>query len=290
MRKISKLENPFKMHRENVLTYVDMDPELLKEKDSWYYIDGRVMFFKPRDDVRVAGECISQAYAEALGEKAAKYSVVKLNERLGLISENFQDCGRYQYYDFCQLYQLFSSFPRRYNCFTLKELLKTVEYYEPEGGLDLQQALINRFIFDWFTHQLDSNPRNTNLRRHKKTRKLELDHVFDKEQSFGVNSAGMFDEEMLEMWIPSIPYDEIDFKEHPYQVDGLDANVFALLIDYPDMTAKALEHVFSISYKEILDSFVSGENSFSLPEGTLAYLKGIGEKKEHEKEKLYQLV
>ena len=91
MRKIAKIDKPFKLHQSNVLTYVDIDPELLREKDTWYYLNGKVSFFKPRSDVRVAAECISEAYAEALGFRAAKYSVVKLDEQIGLVSENFQD-------------------------------------------------------------------------------------------------------------------------------------------------------------------------------------------------------
>ncbi len=290
MRKILKIHDPFKMAQSNVLTYVDMDPELLKEKDTWYYIQSKVVFFKPREDVRVAGECISQAYAEALGEKAAQYSVVKLDGKIGLLSENFQEKGKYRYYDFCQLHQLFSSFPRRYNQFTLKQLLETLEYHDPEAYKPLQQALITRYIFDWFTHQLDGNPRNINLRENKKTGKLELDHVFDKEQSFGVNNDGVFDEEKLEIWIPAIPYDEMDFKKNPYQIDGLDANIFSLITDYPDMAVVAFERVFSVDYKTILDTFASGEKPFSLPDATLTYLKGIVDRKEYEKDKVLQLV
>lgn len=289
-RKIKKLMNPFKMTQQNVLFYVDIDPELLAEKDSWYYVDGKVSFFKHREDVRVAGECISQAYAAALGEDVAKYSVVRLHETIGLLSENFQQKSKYRYFDFCQLHQLFSSFPRRYNCFTLKSLLQTLEYYIPENYQPLQQSLINRYVFDWFTHQLDGNPRNSNFRQDRITGKLEIDHVFDKEQSFGVSPNGFFDEERLEIWIPSIPYDSTEFRDNPFKFEGLDANLFALISDYPDMTVKAFEHIFSLPCSEILETFMGGETAFSLPKETLNYLVGIADRKEYEKEKILQLV
>lgn len=291
MRKIKKINKPFKMQQEGVLTYVDIDPELLREKDSWYIVDSKVSFYKPRHDVRVAGECISVAYAQALGNETANYSVVNLDDKIGLLSPNFQDTHRYSYYDFCQLYKLFPSYPNKYNHFTLKELLQTFAYhYDDETCATLQQMLISRYLYEWFTHQLDGNPRNTNLRQDKDTKVLDLGPVFDKEQSFGVNEHGLFDEEKLEIWVPSIPYEDIDFRTKPYQIDGIDANVFSLLIDYPDVAVAALEHLFTVDYDAILDTFVSGESSFSLPAETRSYLKGIVEKKAYEKEKILKIV
>lgn len=291
MRKINKFEKQLKLSQESVLTYVDMDPELLREKDSWYLINSKVTFFKIRKDVRIAGECISKAYAEALGSDTASYNVIELNGKIGLASENFQDKHQYEYYDFCQLYQLFPSFPKRYNYFTLKELLQTFAYhYDEEKTMLLQQALIERYVYEWFTHQLDGNPRNTNLQRNKQSGLLELGPVYDKEQAFGVNENGMFDERKLEMWLPSIPYEDLSFRDNPYLIDGLDANIFSLLIDYPEMTINSLEKIFKIDYSTILKTFTSGENSFSLPKDTLVYLQGVVEKKEHEKEKLLQSI
>ncbi len=291
MRKINKFEKQLKLSQASVLSYVDMDPELLKEKDSWYLINSKVTFFKPRKDVRIAGECISRAYAQALGNAVANYSVIELDGKVGLASENFQDRHNFEYYDFCQLYQLFPSFPKRYNYFTLKELLQTFGYhYDEETTLSLQQAIIDRYIYEWFTHQLDGNPRNTNLQKNKSNGVLELGPVYDKEQSFGVSENGLFDERKLEMWVPSIPYEDLTFRDNPYQIDGLDANIFSLLVDYPEMTIESLEKIFKVDYKTILNTFTSGENSFSLPSETLGYLQGVVERKEHEKEKLLQSI
>lgn len=291
MRKIVKITNPLKMSQPNVLTYVDIDPNLLKEKDSWYLIDSKVSFFKVRKDVRIAGECISKAYAEALGNDTANYSVVALNERIGLLSENFQDRSKFAYFDFCQLHQLFPSLPQRYNYFTLKEILNTFGYhYDEETTYKLQKALIERYVFEWFTHQLDGNPRNTNFRLDKDYNILELGPVFDKEQAFGVNENGLFDESKLDIWMPSIPYDDLSFREKPYQVDGLDANILSLIMDYPDITLEVLEKIFSIDYKTILYRFTSGENAFSLPKDTIEYLQGVVDRKKQEQEKILQLV
>lgn len=291
MRKINKFESQLKLSQESVLTYVDMDPELLKEKDSWYLINSNVTFFKVRRDVRIAGECISMAYANALGSRTADYSVIELNGKIGLASKNFQDRRNYEYYDFCQLYKLFPSFPKRYNYFTLKELLQTFSYhYDEKTTESLQSAVIERYVFEWFTHQLDGNPRNTNLCKNKNSGLLELGPVYDKEQAFGVNEKGMFDERKLEIWLPSIPYEDLSFRDNAYQIDGLDANIFSLLVDYPEMTIAALEKIFKVDYFTILKSFTTGENTFSLPNDTLTYLQGVVERKEHEKEKLLKAI
>lgn len=291
MRKISKITNPLRMSQESVLDYVDIDPNLLKEKDSWYLIDSKVSFFKNRKDARIAGECISKAYAEALSYNAANYSVVELEGKIGLLSENFQDTRKHGYYDFCQLHQLFPSLPQRYNYFTLKEILNTFGYhYNEEQTMALQNSLIERYLFEWFTHQLDGNPRNTNFRLDKKTNILELGPVFDKEQAFGVNENGLFDERKLEMWMPSIPYDDLSFREKPYQIEGLDANVLSLMMDYPDVTVEVLEKIFAVDYKTILRRFTSGENPFSLPPETIEYLQGVVDRKSEEKDKILQLV
>lgn len=291
MRKIDKIVNPLKMNQSSVLAYVDIDPNLLKEKDSWYFVNSKVSFFKKRKDARIAGECISKAYAEALGHQAADYSVVELNEKIGLLSPNFQDRSKFSYFDFCQLYQLFPSLPAKYNYFTLKEILRTFGYhYDEETTYQLQRALIERYVFEWFTHQLDGNPRNTNFQLDKKTNLLAIGPVFDKEQAFGVNESGFFDESKLDMWLPSIPYDDLSFRDKPYQIDDLDANILSLLMDYPDMTVEILEDVFKVDYKSILNRFSSGENSFNLPPETLTYLQSVVERKKFEKEKMLQLI
>lgn len=291
MRKINKIANPLKMSQKSVLDYVDIDPNLLREKDSWYLVDSKVSFFKVRKDVRIAGECISKAYAEALSYSTANYSVVSLDEKIGLLSESFHDKRKHAYYDFCQLHQLFPSLPQRYNYFTLKEILSTFGYhYDEEITRNLQCSLIERYIFEWFTHQLDGNPRNTNFRLDKQTNLLELGPVFDKEQAFGVNENGLFDERKLDMWMPSIPYDDLSFREKPYQIDGLDANILSLIMDYPDITVEVLEKIFKVDYKTVLKRFTSGENAFTIPPETLEYLQGIVARKKEEKEKILQLV
>ena len=291
MRKINKIPKPLRMSQKSVLDYVDIDPNLLKEKDSWYFVNSRVSFFKKRGDVRIAGEFISKAYATALGNDTASYEVVELEEKVGLLSENFQDKSRFGYFDFCQLHQLFPSLPQRYNYFTLKEILNTFGYhYDEETTHNLQYSLIERYMFEWFTHQLDGNPRNTNFKLDKDSQLLQLGPVFDKEQAFGVNDSGLFNKKKLEMWMPSIPYDDLSFRDKPYQIDGLDANILSLIMDYPDMSVEILEKIFQIDYMSILRKFRSGENAFNLPPETLSYLQGVVDRKKNEKEKILQLV
>lgn len=290
-RQIKKYNNLFKLSHETVHSYVDIDHSLLLEKDSWYLIDTKACFFKERNEGCLAGECISQLYAETLGEETAKYSVVTLNDSLGLLSENFQDRSKYQYYDLCQLYELFPAFPKTYNNYSLKKILEAFEYYYTDRDYQtIQQNLIKRYLFDWFTHQTDGNPRNNNLKYNKNNANLEIGPLFDREQSFGVNSNGLFDEQILNIWVPAIPYEDLDFKNAPYLIEGLDANVFSLLVDYPEMTIKALEWLFSVDYVNLLDKFHDSDHAIMLPDDAVNYLKNIYYKKEIEKEKLLTLV
>ncbi len=290
-RKIKKYESLGKLSRETVHSIVDIDEALLVEKDSWYFIDSTAHFFKERSDARLAGECLSQAYAEALNENSAKYSVAVLNGCTGLISPNFQDRDKYQYYDLCELYKLLPSFPKTYNSYTLKKIFETFAYhYDPAICYILIRKIIRRYVFDWYTHQMDGNPRNNNFCLDKETNQLDLGPLFDREQAFGINRSGIFDDEVLKQWIPAIPYEDLSFKDNPYLIEGLDANIMSLLIDYPELTQEALDWVCSLDADKVLDDFVTRDEGIILPDETLSYLKGIAEQKNEEKEKLLQLV
>lgn len=289
-RKIKKYGPVCKLSRDVVHTYVDIDEALLIEKDSWFYIDSTANFFKERNDARLACECLSQAYAEALGAESARYSVVTLNERTGLLSPNFQNRDKYQYFDLCELYKLLPSFPKTYNSYTLKKIFETFAYYfDADMRLALEKEIIKRYVFDWYTHQLDGNPRNNNFRLNKETNRLELGPLFDREQSFGINRNGELDDETLGIWVPAIPYEDLDFKSNPYLFEGLDANIVSLLLDYPEATIEALNWITSIDVDHVLDDFVTRDEGIILPEVTLGYLKKMAEEKNKEKEKIMQL-
>lgn len=290
-RHIKNLGIRTKISREMVHYYVDIDENLLVEKDSWYFIDSKAHFFKERNDARLAGECLSQKFAEELGEECAKYYIVKLNNQIGLLTENFQDRSKYEYYDYCELHKLLPAFPKQYNTFSLKKMLMLLEMDKTSQYGDVIVAqIIKRYVFAWYTHQLDSNVRNNNCRRNKNTKVLEVGPLFDCERSFGINRNGEFDESVLKIWVPAIPYDDLSFKDSPYLIEGLDANLLSLVLDYPDKTISALNWVFSIPASKIIDDFANADQAIVLPTSTVTYLKCMSEKKEEEKEKILQLV
>ena len=91
------------------------------------------------------------------------------------------------------------------------------------------------------------------------------------------------------IWVPAIPYEDLDFKSNPYLFEGLDANIVSLLLDYPEATIEALNWITSIDVDRVLDDFVTRDEGIILPEATLGYLKKMAEEKNKEKEKIMQL-
>ena len=120
----------------------------------------------------------------------------------------------------------------------------------------------------------------------KKTNIVKLAPSFDRERCFGIDDD--FNSDIVDKtWIPSIPYEDVKFKENPYEADeGLDANIVALYVDYPEETIKAFERVFSVDYELIFNKYRNNLYQFSLPDETIKYLCDIIEKKDMQKKKI----
>lgn len=282
--------NGYKLGRTAVLGRVNIDKDLLAEKDSWYLLnDQNLYFFKKRHDARLFGECISQKIFEEVGFETAKYEIVYLNDILGLITPNFQDVHQKKYYDLITITNLFSTFPRGYGNITYKEVLENIYYLNLPNSSIVIQELINRYVGEWITHQIDGNPRNIIFSVDKKTQELEVGPSFDRENCLGIDNSGFFNSDSLKVWIPAIPYEDKDFKKNPYTIEGADANITALFIDYPEETLKAFEKIFSIDYNSLFRHFKSGILSFSLDDDTINYLNCLIDGKYEEKEKILSL-
>ena len=283
---------PLKLSRDIVHKQMDIDEILLKEKDSWYETNEKgIVFFKQRNDSRLFGEIISQKIMESLGEKTANYSIAYVHHKLGLLTPNFHNVNENKYYDMYNLHQLLPKMPRNYKGFTLKRILDSFEYSGLENYKELQQSMINRYIIDWITHQIDTNPRNIIFKENKKNHKLTIGPSIDREQSFGARRCEMcFDSSNLKVWIPAIPYEDVNFREKPYTLDGIDPNIFELAIDYPEMVENAFNHAFSINYNNIFNDFRSKKQQITLPEETCDYLSDIIKRKEDEKHKVLKLI
>lgn len=279
-----------KLEKKEVTKFVDIDDELLREKDSWYRVSSdNVSFFKARNDARLFGECLSQEIFEKMGIESAQYEIVLLNKQLGLLTPNFQNLEENHYFDLFNLYKVLPYLNKGYNNFTLKNLLDNIAYQGWINQALLIQEIIDRYVGEWVTHQTDGNPRNILFAYSKNTGILSLAPSFDRERCFGID--GDFDSHISNnIWVPSIPYEDINFKENPYEADdGVDANILGLYLDYPEETIKAFEKVFGVDYESIFKKYNKNLYQFMLPNETINYLCDIIDKKDSQKKKILSL-
>ena len=265
---------------------VNIDDQLLSEKNTWYKIDGTTYFFKKREDARVFGEKLSEDIVSSLGIETAKYEIVNLNGAQGLLTPNFQDVQRYSYYD---LYNIVDLLPYHLRGqMTFKEILEFLSMQDIAGKKKLIQELIDRYVLEWVTIQTDGNPHNLMFKYDENNKKLSLAPSYDRERCFGITNKEVFTD--VSMWIPSIPYEDQDFKKRPYCFDNnIDANIVALYLDYPEETTKALERVLGINYEEIFKKYEKSFSQISLTMTTISYLCDIIDKKSQEKERIMAL-
>ena len=281
-----------KLTREEVHKKVDIDEVLLKEKDSWYKDDNNsVSFFKRRQDGRILGEIVSEHIMRSLGEETAHYDIAYVNNELGLLTPNFQNLEENNYYDLRTLSQILPQMPRNYGQTTLKQILEIFEYSGLENYKQIQQSIINRYVIDWGTHQIDDNPRNIIFKKNKETGVLTLAPSIDREQSFGASKTHLhFDSDKSKIWVPAIVYSDTTFRETPYLYEDMDANILELAIDYPEMTENAFNHFFGIDHNDTFKSLCKTSCQISLPDKTIDYLNGIIHTKDTEKKKVLNFV
>ena len=270
----------------DVLKSVNIDKQLLAEKDSWYKIDGTICFLKKREDGRVFGEKISEDIVDSLGIETANYEIVNLNGSQGLLTSNFQDVDKYRYYDLYNLVDLLPFHVR--GQMTFKEILEFLSMQNIAGKNELIQELIDRYVLEWVTIQTDGNPHNLMFKYDAENNRLALAPSYDRERCFGITSKESFADTSI--WVPAIPYEDQDFKKNPYFFDNeLDANIVALYFDYPEETTKALSRIFGIDYEAIFKKYAKSSSQISLPMSTISYLCDIINKKSKEKEKIIAL-
>lgn len=265
---------------------VNIDDQLLAEKNTWYKIDGTICFFKKREDARVFGEKLSEDIVNSLGIETAKYEITNLNGVQGLLTPNFQDVRRYSYYD---LYNIVNLLPYGLKeQMTFKEILEFLSMQDISGKKELIQELIDRYVLEWVTVQTYGNPHNLMFKYDESNKKLSLAPSYDRERCFGITNKEAFTD--VSMWIPSIPYEDLDFRRRPYYFeDNIDANMVALYLDYPEETKKAFKRVFGINYEEIFKKYAKNSSQISLPMTTISNLCDIIEKKSQEKERIMAL-
>ena len=152
---------------------VSLNEKYLREKPTWYEIEGRLQYFKIRNDFRLFTEQFFSMFGrevldlDTLDYKVAyvrtKNPVLKSTEEVtkcGLLSDNFQT-NEYNYYLVSELMNYQISDFIAYGRYTLENLLKFFkDYLTYEDYKKNELFLIKLFIADAFTHQEDRNYNN----------------------------------------------------------------------------------------------------------------------------------
>ena len=120
---------------------VSINESYLSEKPTWYYVDNKLVYFKKRSDYRLFTEQFFSMFAnEIVGLDTVIYKVanirkVKCTSELekkgytGLISENFQDKSKYNYYLLSELENPSISSLVGYGDYCLSNLLEFLIMY-----------------------------------------------------------------------------------------------------------------------------------------------------------------
>ncbi len=152
---------------------IAINEKLLKEKPTWYEIDGKLQYFKIRNDFRLFSEFFFSIFAsKIMGLQALEYHLAyvrtdnpNINQsdeetKCGLLSCNFQDPS-YNHYLVSELMQAEISDFIAYGGYTLKSLLSFFKDYLAKNDYKENELfLIKLFISDAFTVQVDRNPNN----------------------------------------------------------------------------------------------------------------------------------
>lgn len=152
---------------------VALNEKYLSEKPTWYDIDGKLQYFKIRDDFRLFTEQFFSMFGrEIIGLDTLDYQVayvrtinpiLKKSEeetKCGLLSHNFQT-PQYNYYLVSELVNKQISDFVMYGGYTLEALLAFFKDYLDEKDYEANELfLIKLFIADAFTHQEDRNHNN----------------------------------------------------------------------------------------------------------------------------------
>ena len=151
-----------------------LNTNYLKEKPTWYEFNGKLRYFKIRNDLRIFTELFFGKFAsEIMDLETLKYEIAcvrtidpdvkPINEesKYGLLSDSFQDLT-YNHYLANEIMDPQNSDFVFYNSnYSLVSLLNYFENILASDDFEkIKLFLIKLFIADAFTYQLDRNPNN----------------------------------------------------------------------------------------------------------------------------------
>lgn len=155
---------------------IALNESYLKEKPDWYEIEGKLQYFKIRNDFRLFTEQFFSMFGrEILNLDTVDYRVAYVRTmdpvlrshdeitKCGLLSESFQN-PNYNYYLISELMNAQISNLINFGGYTLETLLKFFkQYLVSEDYNEMELYLITLFIGDGMTHQEDRNPHNISV-------------------------------------------------------------------------------------------------------------------------------
>lgn len=156
---------------------ISLNEAYLKEKPTWYEIDGKLQYFKIRNDFRLFTELFFSKFAQTIMDlptieynvayvRTKKPSIPQSKEetKCGLLSVNFQTPESNHYLISELMHSEISDFIA-YGGYSLKNLLHFFKDYLTAGDYSKNELfLIKLFISDAYTYHVDRNPNNISVK------------------------------------------------------------------------------------------------------------------------------
>lgn len=293
---------------------VKISPDHLKEKSTWYLVDGILTYFKERQDYRLFTELFCEEYGKVLGFNMAEYRIAyvkdngvygtRKNSTLGLLSPNYQNKAS-NYYLLSDLQDVNISTLSTFGDYSLENLLLYLS--ETIGSTpnyeNVVQTLINLYLFDFFTNQYDRNPKNICMQmdviRAKRDRKNYTLHsrkitnadvtcIFDNEKSLGLKKTAkgynLSDDSLT--WESAMPYSLNEDEE----IDGLNASILCLLMDHEKYARPLIERLaYESEYKKVIEHFSIPNSQVFMDEQTKKHLLALFLGKQEELKRVLRL-
>lgn len=156
---------------------VSLNEAYLREKPTWYEIEGKLQYFKIRNDFRLFTELFFSKFASTIMDlPTIDYNVAyvrtkrgcipqnKEETKCGLLSVNFQTPESNHYLISELMHSEICSFVA-YGGYSLKNLLQFFkDYLVQEDYTKNELFLIKLFIADAYTYHVDRNPNNISIK------------------------------------------------------------------------------------------------------------------------------
>lgn len=300
----------YKLHKvpiDDVLTMVSINKGHLKEKDTWFLIDGKLNFFKPRNDYRIIGELLCSDIQKSLGMNPVDYSLAYINGQLGIISENFQEKD-HCYYHVSDLYRPEISSIKAFGDYSFKTLCDYFDAKLEDKSLlkKIKLELAQLFIVDYLTHQEDRNFKNIMFDmkvqgiEHKfgmipsihgrRINDISLSKIFDNEKSFSIGRNGVYDYKLNKTWDTSFkvePNTGVGFFDDEREID---INLLNIYMDYPELCTDFMKKIVDeFNPTEILSKYQQGNSQIIIRPNNVSYIDSLLEKRQKGIRKVLEL-